>query len=323
MGSVVLVLSSGQCEPSSGKGAPPWGRAPCCPPQASAHPPVPAQSLSLLAWRPLSFRVSEPESCPLLSCCLSSPRSALCPEWAPEGVAPGSSKCQPSARARRPLLPWVVTTGPASGAPRTRPGWVGECWMRRWGAGAGSRGQLRAVPGLGVETRARAREGTRPSGRGEVGETEPRSCAVMCPRPVPMLLARITGQGSGLSQVGKGGVTGRGTPEPCRPDALGEPGQRSCTSWRPGAPAEPTSGICQGRGTGGSSGRPGAGRGVHQLCDPLKALARSPTGLGVGGEGQVGEGPVSVGYSRLETEHRACKSNDLKRHLQKPNYGAD
>nr|CAI9693662.1 unnamed protein product [Rangifer tarandus platyrhynchus] len=38
-------------------------------------------------------------------------------------------------------------------------------------------------------------------------------------------------------------------------------------------------------------GSTGAARGLHQLCDPLKALARSPAGLGMGAEGQVGEAP--------------------------------
>ena len=56
----------------------------------------------------------------------------------------------------------------------------------------GVRGQLRAVLGLGVETRTKAREGTGPALE---------QCGRV-PAGMAMLLARVTGQGSRLSQVG-------------------------------------------------------------------------------------------------------------------------
>ena len=40
-----------------------------------------------------------------------------------------------------------------------------------------------------------------------------------------------------------GGVTGRGTPEPCRPDATEELAQRSWMFRKPAVPTEPRSGI--------------------------------------------------------------------------------
>lgn len=63
-------------------------------------------------------------------------------------------------------------------------------------------GAAEPVPGLGVETRTKAGAGTRPCGRGKAGETQPWSCAVVWLQAMAMLLARVTGQDSGLSRWG-------------------------------------------------------------------------------------------------------------------------
>lgn len=143
----------------------------------------------------------------------------------------------------------------------------------------GVRGQLRAVLGLGVETRTKARGGTRPSGSGGGGTDPALEQCNRVPAGTAMLLAWVTGQGSRLSQVGS---LAEGPP------SLAD--QMPRKSWRRGAgcfgslrcPRSPRVGSDGARGQEAVSGRPGTGWGTHQLCDCLKAPPLSPAGFSRG-----------------------------------------
>ena len=119
----------------------------------------------------------------------------------------------------------------------------------------GVRGQLRAVLGLGVETRTKARGGTRPSGSGGGGTDPALEQCHRVPAGTAMLLAWVTGQGSRLSQVGS---LAEGPP------SLAD--QMPRKSWRRGAgcfgslrcPRSPRVGSDGARGQEAVSGRPGS-----------------------------------------------------------------
>ena len=181
------------------------------------------------------------------------------------------------------------------------------------GVGAAGGG---AGPGCGDKGRGLAEAGRRE--RPSLGAA--RSCA----RGLrPCFLPGSQARALGSARPAKVGALAEGPPSPADQTPWESQDRAAARLGGPGHLQSPAVGSARARGQGAVRGRPGASRGVLQLWDPLKASARSPAGLGMGGEGQVGEAPLSVGDSRLETEHRPCKSSDLKRHLQKPNYGAD
>lgn len=110
---------------------------------------------------------------------------------APGGLQAPALRPPPSAGRHRTSI-----TGP-EGKSRLDGRTLGEAVGRVLGVGVAEAG---AGPGCGDKDKAGA--GTRPCGRGEAGETQPWSCAVVWLQAMAMLLARVTGQGSGLSRWG-------------------------------------------------------------------------------------------------------------------------